>query len=140
MTYISTLEEKQQFLQEICKNRQDAEIHAEHMLRRCDLHHMMRKYSRIPSQLVSRLMESYYLLYWEASYLLDNMNTNGGKVLRGGILHTVAYEPGMNRGKLLAADKNAQIPVSFRVPLAIYNLPAYVYICTPVEDKEYSDV
>lgn len=87
----------------------------------------------LPQPLIDNYFIEYKLLYWAGDYLLDNLTTNEGQLMRINPLtsakkcYKLAFHRNLTRGKILA-DRQKQYALSFRIPAAKWNLPAIVLI------------
>jgi hypothetical protein len=69
----------------------------------------------IPINMVKTYFDSYYLLYWEGSYIIKETKGKGGELHHNGTLYQIVYKSPLTRGAI-CANLQDQYAISFRQP------------------------
>lgn len=84
----------------------------------------------ISKQSQKEYLQSYFKLYWSAEYFLEQMKH--GTITKEGRNYHVFFAHGITRGTIKQLDKGQQLELSFRVPLAMTDLPPVVFVSSTI--------
>lgn len=81
--------------------------------------------SRIPAPIVDKYFDTYYLLYWRGTHLLEQIQA--GLIEKYDQAFKVVYHNNLTRGNIIES-KDSQFALSFRAPKAEWGISPTVLI------------